>query len=193
MNVAVATKIPKYWKVPKKSSSGPRSIANRRHCAYWRARSDCTSRTGQDSREAFGFEHLQVIFAFADANEVNGKAEARGERNQDAALGGSVELGHHESCQRNGGREGLDLGEGILSGGGVEHEENRVRRGVVELPDHSHDLLELCHEPSLVLEAARCVDQDDIGLLRAGTLERLEGETCGIRSSRPRDDLCTYA
>ena len=61
--------------------------------------------------------------------KCTGKAEAGRQRHQDAALGGAVQLGHDQAGERHGRLEGLDLGDRVLAGGGIQHQQHGMRRG----------------------------------------------------------------
>ena len=43
---------------------------------------------------------LQIVHPFADADEMDGQAEALGQRDQNAALRRAVELGHDQAGER---------------------------------------------------------------------------------------------
>ena len=89
----------------------------------------------------------------------------RGERHQNAAAGGAVELGHHQTGHAGDLAEDLDLAKRVLPDGGVEHEQHRVRRVGVDLADDADDLLQLVHQLVAVLQAAGGVDEQHIGAL----------------------------
>ena len=85
----------------------------------------------------------------------------------DAALGGAVELGEHDAADVDGLLELLRLAQAVLAGGGVEHEQRLVRgAGQLLLDDPAH-LLELAHQVDLGVQAAGGVDEDDVGAARA--------------------------
>ena len=86
---------------------------------------------------------------------------AFGDGDQNAALGRAVELGHHQAGDAGGVAEGFDLSQRVLADGRVEHENDIVRRGGIDLADGAHDLGEFVHQLRLVLQAAGSVDQDE--------------------------------
>src|SRR3990170_4440232 len=96
------------------------------------------------TREVLRIERLEIVETFADG--VDGKLEALGDGHKDAAARRAVELGHHDPGDARDLLEDLDLIERVLPGGGVEHEDDTVRRSRVELLQHPHDLGELGHE-----------------------------------------------
>src|SRR5690606_5010487 len=118
---------------------------------------------------------------------MNGKPEARRYGHEDAASCCTIELRHDQSGHPRPVPEYLDLGERILPGRCIEHQKNRVRRGGIQLAQHTHDLLELVHQALLVLQATRGIDQEHITARFPCRLERIEGEACGIRSDLVRD------
>ena len=74
----------------------------------------------------------------------------------------------------------LDLGERVLPDRGVEHEQHRVGRGRVELLQHPDDLVQLVHQPGLVLQAAGGVDEQHVDRLCPCRGQRLISEARGI-------------
>ena len=58
--------------------------------------------------------------------------------------------------------EHLDLGKRILAGGGVEHEQDVVRRLGVEAAEHAADLGQFVHQMGLVLQAPGGVDDQRV-------------------------------
>ena len=98
------------------------------------------------------------------------------ERHQNAAARGAVELRHHEAGDPRRAMEGLDLRQRVLADGGVEHKQHGMRRSVVHLADHAHDLFELVHQLGLVLQAAG-------DTFRAAAIEQLK--VWGERSKSP--------
>src|SRR5512135_1737797 len=134
--------------VPKNTSSGPSSMASLSRtdgagsiavlvCASVLAGA-FVSRSGcgfililhacDRARKVIGVERLEILETLADADGVDGKLEALGDRDKDAAPRGTVELGHDEARDASDFLEDLHLIESILPGRGVEHEDDAVRR-----------------------------------------------------------------
>src|SRR3990170_3233281 len=141
------------------------------------------------TREVLRIERLEIIETFADADGVDGKLEALGDGHKDAAARRAVELGHHDPGDARDLLEDLDLIERVLPGGGVEHEDDAVRRSRVELLQHPNDLGELGHELGFVLEAPGGVDEEHVRGFRAGALERFIGDPCRVGPHLLGDDL----
>ena len=72
-------------------------------------------------------ERREIVDAFADADEVHRQFEFLGQRHQDAAARGAVELRHHEARDASGTMKCLDLRQRILSHRGIEHQQHGVR------------------------------------------------------------------
>ena len=108
--------------------------------------------------------------------KCTGRPNLAAMRDQDAAARGAVELGHDEPGDAGDLVEDLDLRQRVLSDGGVEHQQHRVRRAGVDLLHHAHDLLQLVHQLGLVLQPAGGVDQEHVDALAARLGERVEGE-----------------
>src|SRR5262245_53197617 len=119
-------------------------------------------RSRDRAREVLRAERLEIVDAFADADGVDRNLKALGDGNQDAGSRRAVELGDDEAGDTRDLLEDLDLRERILTRGGVEHEDDAVRRGLVDLLQDANDLGELGHEVRLVLQAPRCVDQEHV-------------------------------
>ncbi len=107
---------------------------------------------------------------------MHGKTELGGDGDENAAARRAIELGHDEARHAGALAEDIDLIDGVLAGRGIEHEHDIVRGRGVDLLQDADDLLELGHEPFLVLQAAGGIEQKDIvGAVLRG-LERVEGE-----------------
>ena len=72
---------------------------------------------------------LKIVNALADPDGMHRQPVLGGDGDQDAAAGGAVELGHDEAGDAGALAEDVDLGERVLAGGGIEHQEHGVRRG----------------------------------------------------------------
>src|SRR6476469_4638653 len=124
--------------------------------------------------EGLGVEGGEVVGALAEADELDRHTELALDRDDDAALGGAVELGQDDA--RDVDRLGEDLGllETVLPGRRVEDEEHLVDGAL--LLDDALDLAELVHEADLVVEAAGGVDDDDVDLLLDTGFDGVEGD-----------------
>ena len=76
------------------------------------------------------------------------------------------------------------LGERVLAGVRVEHEQRLVRRARAARADHARDLAELLHQRLLRLEAAGGVDDRDVGAARERGLHGVEGDRRRIAARR---------
>src|SRR4051794_39549603 len=65
--------------------------------------------SGEGAAEILGGERGQIVNSLADADEMDRQFEFLGERNQDAAARGAVELGHDQSSNAGDLAEYLDL------------------------------------------------------------------------------------
>ena len=123
--------------------------------------------SGEDAvDETFRIERSEIVRAFAQADELDGHAELLLHGDDDAALGGAVELGQDHAGDADRFGEHLGLRHAVLAGGGVEHEQHFVHRQV--LFGDAADLAELVHEVRLVLQAAGGVDDEHVGVLFLG-------------------------
>src|SRR3977135_2801082 len=76
----------------------------------------------------------------------------------------AVELCHHQARDPCDTMKRLDLRQRILSHGGVEYQQHRMRRRRIDLLDDAHDFFELLHQFGLVLQPTGGVDQEHVEL-----------------------------
>ena len=124
--------------------------------------------------------------ALAEADELHRHAELALHRDDDAALGRAVELGEHDAGDVDRLAEDLGLAQAVLAGGGVEDQQHLVDRRL--LLDDALDLAELVHEADLVVQAARGVDEHDIGLHLGPGLDGVEGHRGRVGAVAVRAD-----
>ena len=91
----------------------------------------------------------QVVGLLPDADESDGHLERILDGEDDTSLGGRVELGQDDPREPDRLVEGLRLGEAVLAGGRVEHEERLRCRAREPLVDDPANLRELVHEVDL--------------------------------------------
>src|SRR5205823_2398218 len=96
-------------------------------------------------------EGAKVVDLLTDADGVNRKSELLRRGYQDATARSSVELGHDEPRHTGHLAEHLDLGKRVLTRGGVEDEEDVVRRFGIEAAEDSADLRQFLHQMRFVL------------------------------------------
>src|SRR6187455_3313822 len=117
----------------KNSTSGPRSRASLSSGLSWafsvmdnvyRAGLSLSFHPGNRPGEIARGERRQILDALANADEMHGQAKPCGERHQDAAARGAVELGHHQPGDARDLLEDLHLRQRVLPDGGVEHEQH---------------------------------------------------------------------
>src|SRR5690606_16937619 len=138
-------------------------------------------------RENVRCEAREVVDALALPHELHRDAGLLLHGEHEAALGGAVELGEHEARDARVLDERVGLGEPVLAGRRVEHEQH-LRDGLELLDDAAH-LAELVHETRLGLQSARGVDEHDLDTLALREFDGLEGDGCRILSRllRPHD------
>src|SRR5258707_9600021 len=163
MNAPVATNRLNLALATKKTINGPSSVASLNSgCGVVLSISafNPRNRLGKIPRG----EGCEIVDALADADEVYRQFMLFGQRHQDAAPRGAVELCHDEACNTSRTMKRLDLRQRILSYRGIEHQQYRVRRGGIDLPDDANDFFELAHQFGLVLQAASGIDQQYVEL-----------------------------
>ena len=123
-------------------------------------------------REHVRREAREVADALALADELDRQARLLLHGDDEPALGRAVELGEHEAGHSAVLDECLGLREAVLAGRRVEHQEHFADRRL--LLDDPLDLAQLVHQPALGVEAARGVDEHDLGARALGVLDGLE-------------------
>lgn len=106
--------------------------------------------------EVLRVEFLKVFDAFADSYHFDRKVQVVFEVKYDAAFGGSIKFGEDKSGETNGGIEICRLGDGILTGSGIE-DEQRLMGGIRDqFFDRAVHFFQFCHQIVLgVLSAGR--------------------------------------
>src|ERR1700722_8332016 len=101
----------------------------------------------------------EVLDASSQPDQLDRKPELPLDGHHDPSLGRPVELGQHHARHIDGIEEHLGLGQAVLSGGGVEHQQNLddVTGWTI---GHPADLLQFLDEVDLVVKAAGRVGQD---------------------------------
>jgi len=128
--------------------------------------------------ETLRVEGCQIVRTFAETDELHGNAQGPLDRDNDAALRGSVKLGQHNAGDSGRLREHLRLLHTVLAGGGVQDQEDLGDGGL--LFHDALDLAKLIHECGLVLQTARRVDEDDVDVARNALAHSLEGDGCRV-------------
>src|SRR6185312_11733623 len=124
----------------------------------------------------------QIVYTLADADKMHGNSELARDGDQNAAACRAVELGHGEPGHTDGFAENFDLGERVLSDGGVEYEQNGMRRRWVGLLDHTYDFLQFVHQFAAVLQAAGGIDEQYVDVAFFGRTQRVEDQAGGVRA-----------
>ena len=118
----------------------------------------------------------EVVDFFAGADEAYGEIEFAGDGDDDAAFGGAVELGQHDSGDASVAPEFAGLVEAILACGRVENEQDIVRRAGNNFSGGALHFFQLGHEIRFCVKAAGGVDDYDVGGARAGGGKRVEDD-----------------
>jgi len=118
----------------------------------------------------------------AEADELHRNAQRTLDGDNDASLGGAVELRQNDAGHAGGLREDLGLLHTVLAGGRVEHQKDLGDRGL--LGHNALDLAELIHQRGLVLKASRGIDENNVDVT-------LDTFAHGFESNRGR--VCTLA
>src|SRR5579885_2933506 len=149
------------------------------------------------SEEGFGVgvgvEGDEVVDLLAGADEADGEAEFAGDGDDDAALGGAIELGEDDAGDANGAGKFAGLGEAVLSGGGVEDEKDVVRGAGDDFGGGALHFFEFGHEIGLGVETAGGVNDDGIGFAGLGGGDRVEDDGGRVGAGFLLDDFYAVA
>src|SRR4029450_11088652 len=85
--------------------------------------------------EGVGVKGGEVVGALAEADQLDGDAEVALDGDDDAALGGAVELGQDDPGDADGVGELAGLGEAVLAGGGVQDQQDLADLAALALQD----------------------------------------------------------
>ena len=137
---------------------------------------------------ASGSNGTQVLEPLPDPDEEDGDAERALDGEDDAALGGRVELAEQDARQAAGLVEGLRLGQAVLPRRGIEHEEHGGLRSRQALVDRASDLGQLVHQVVLRVQPPGGVDDDHVRVAREAGVERIEDDRRWIGTRRVGHD-----
>ena len=112
-----------------------------------------------------------------------------GDGDDDAALGGAVELGEDDAGDVGGLGEEAGLLQAVLAGGGVDDEQRLVGRAGDEALGGAAHLVELLHQVGLGVEAAGGVDEEDAGGAGLGGGEGVEERGGGVAALAGLDEV----
>src|SRR6266542_1059185 len=132
--------------------------------------------------ELMSVEGTQVLDLFADADEAHRHLQFVTDAEDDAALGGAVELGEDDTSDVHGLLEAGGLGDGVLAVGGVEHQEHLVGGVGQRLAHHAPHLLELGHQVLFCVEPPRGVTNNDVEAFALRPFDGIEDHGRGISS-----------
>src|SRR6185503_13597938 len=120
---------------------------------------------------------------------MNGKSEAVGKGDKNAAARGAVKLGHDQAGDARDPQEGFDLVHGVLAPGGIEHQKGGMGSREVLFSQDTDDLLKLRHQIGLVVQPAGSVDDQYVGAAVAGGVESVEGDAGSVGARGAGEDL----
>ena len=121
-----------------------------------------------------GVEGDEVVDFFAGADEADGQIQLAGDGHDDAAFRGAVELGQDDSGYAGVAPEFAGLIEAVLPGGGVENQENIVRRAGNNFGGGAFLFVQLGHQIGFRVQASGGVHDDHISGMGARGRNRVE-------------------
>ena len=122
-------------------------------------------------------------------DEFHGDIELIADGDDHAALGGAVEFGEDDAGDADGLAEILRLRDGVLAGGGIEHQQHFVRRAVDALGDDVADFGQLAHQMVLRVQPAGGVDDQHIDPAALGGLAGVVRHGGGVGAHLVLDDF----
>src|SRR5262245_15889216 len=149
------------------------------------AASPISTSVQQGVNELLRIEGCQVVGSLAEPDELDRYAELPLDRDHDAALRRTVQLGQDQAGDVDDLGEHAGLGQAVLAGGGVDDEQHLVDVG--GLLDHPLDLAELVHQAGLGVQPAGGVDQYGVRLPLDALLDRVERDGGRVATLGPAD------
>ncbi len=140
-----------------------------------------------------GTEGLQVVQTLADTDEFYRKLQLILYGEDNTAAGCAIQFRQDNTCDVGHFHEFLGLADGILSGGGIQHQED-FPVGVGELPVNDPvDLAKLVHESLFIVDSAGSVADDDVGVIFDSSINCVKYHGGRIRALVVLDDVHTGA
>ena len=118
--------------------------------------------------------------ALASTHEAHRKAQFAHDGNYDAAARSTVEFGQHNSGNTGSSGELTRLREAVLARGGIEHEQNVMRRAGHELGGGALHLFEFLHQVGFRVQAPRGIHDDHVHVARASGGQAIIDDGGGI-------------
>ena len=134
-------------------------------------------------------EGQEILNLFADADELNRQAEFAGDGDDDATLGGAVELGENNAGRAGALGELARLLEAVLPGRGVNNQQHLMGRPRHFAAGDAAHLVELGHQVVFGVEPSGGVDDDEIVVALLGGSQRVENDGGRIGAGFLHDDL----
>lgn len=106
---------------------------------------------------------------------------------EDTAPRRAIQFCHNQARNTRNIAEYLHLVHGVLSRRRIQRLQHGMRRIRIELAEHPHDLFQLRHQFSLVLQTAGRIDDEHITFLRPRLLIGVVGKTGRIRTELGAD------
>ena len=140
---------------------------------------------------------MQVFQTLAHANEVDRHSRAsaalaftrpQGNSSQHTALGRAIEFGDDQAGQPQGLVKGLHLGQRVLAGVAVNHQQHLMGCGGVGFLHHPFDLFQLFHQMGLGRQAPSGIDNDHVLAPGFAGTDRIKGHG-GRVAPRLADDV----
>jgi len=126
--------------------------------------------------EGIGVEFGDVLGFFTEANEFYGYVKLVLDGDYNAAPGGSVEFCEENAREVDGLCEHFCLSDGVLSGGGVEYEQDFVGCVGDFSCDDVSNFCQLPHEVFLGVEPSSGVENEEIGISGESGLAGIKGD-----------------
>src|SRR5712692_43528 len=140
-----------------------------------------------------GVEGNHVVDLLAGAHEADGQAQLARDRDNDAALGRAIELREDDSGDANSRSEFAGLSKPVLPGGGVENQQNIVRRAGNHFGGGALHLFEFSHEVRFGVQASGGIHDDDVGRARFGSGDSVVNNRGGVGAGFLLDDFDAVA
>ena len=139
--------------------------------------------------EGIWVEFGDVLWFFAEANEFYGYVELVLDGDDNAAPGCSVEFREENAREVDGLCKHFCLNDGVLSGGGVEYEQDFVGCVGDFSCDDVSNFCQLPHEVFLCMQSSSGVENEEIGISGESSLAGIKGDGGRVSSGLVFYDL----
>ena len=125
---------------------------------------------------------------FSRSDETSGDFQLFMNADDDSTLARAIQLGRDESIERACLVKFFRLLQGVRPRGGIDDQQGEMRGAGIVLRDHASDFCQFLHQIVASVQAARCVTNEKVRVLRDGFLVSGKANRGGIGVGIALDD-----